>query len=801
MLRLLVLFIVLAGNSLPDSQAAPGEWPRWRGSNSDGTVDTSDRMFDRPFELRVRWKRTLGAGYSGIAIAGGRAVTMFSDGAQDVVVALSAGDGREVWRGALGRTFPARDGSTGGPVSTPAIRHDTVFALGPRGNLVALRLSDGARLWTRDLIADFGAVEPHWGFTTSPLPLDKVVVIAAGGTKGRAIVGLDVKTGATVWTTGEDTVSYQSPALVTLAGRQVIAAAGDRFLYGLDPATGGELWKHEHGGAGFYGRIINPVRIGDESLLLTHKPDASILVQPGADATREIWTTRELKLNYATPVVEKGLVFGYSGTFLTAVDAATGSMKWRSRSPGDGFPILVDSHLVVLTKQGQLSVAPATDRGFEPKAVLDVLPNLSWTPPSFAAGRIFVRDSYETIAAVDVVPRRETTTTATPPAPRTGVLPGSRFERWVSDAVRERDPAAHVEAFLREQKTFPVIEGERSVHVLFKGDGADVLFRSDAIGTGVDWPLNHVGGTDLYYVSLELEPDARVSYQFVRPTGDTLADPLNRLKGASQNFAGEVSLLMMPRAERVVVDPASPLQGKMAEYEFDGGTASAAHLRWIGKRAVHVYLPPSYDADVSRRYKAVYVLYGEEMRQGPLAAALEAEMGSAIDELILVFVSSTSGYEYARSFREPHMRMMAERLVPWIDARFRTRPTSADRLLLGADEAGFAAIEIGLRYPAVFGRIAGQSLFPLSTGDRELMTLIDGAARGSQRFSVDWGRYDPRRPSDRLDVRDFSTRVHARLRARGFNVVGREWNDGSVVSFWSHRAVAAVRSLFAKEPR
>ena len=189
-------------------------------------------------------------------------------------------------------------------------------------------------------------------------------------------------------------------------------------------------------------------------------------------------------------------------------------------------------------------------------------------------------------------------------------------------------------------------------------------------------------------------------------------------------------------------------------------------------------------------------MYGEEMRQdGHFAAAAEAEMGRTVEEAIIVFVSSTSAYEYARSFREPHTRMLAERLVPWIDGQFRTQASATGRVLLGADEAGFAAVEIGVRHPQVFGNIAGQSLFPLSSGDAELMALIDRAVPGGQRFYVDWGRYDPRRRSDKLDVRDFSSRVQARLRTRGFAVSGREWSDGSTVPFWSARAVGALRDL------
>ena len=230
------------------------------------------------------------------------------------------------------------------------------------------------------------------------------------------------------------------------------------------------------------------------------------------------------------------------------------------------------------------------------------------------------------------------------------------------------------------------------------------------------------------------------------------------------------------------------------DLKFESGSASSVHLRWGGQRDVHVYLPPGYETDTARRYPTVYVMYGTEMlREAHLAAGLEAE--ASIRPSIVVFVQTTSGYEYARSFRDPHARMMAERLVPWIDGQFRTSTTAADRVLVGGDEAGFAAVEIGLRYPAVFGHIIGQSLFPLSAGDAELLALIDTTPKSAQHYHIDWGKYDPRRPSDKLDVPFFSARVFDRLRSRGFRVSGGGTNDGSTGLFWADRVVNALKQI------
>jgi enterochelin esterase family protein len=173
-------------------------------------------------------------------------------------------------------------------------------------------------------------------------------------------------------------------------------------------------------------------------------------------------------------------------------------------------------------------------------------------------------------------------------------------------------------------------------------------------------------------------------------------------------------------------------------------------------------------------------------------------MGSSIRPAIAVFVDSTSGFEYARTFRAAHQRLMVQQLVPLIDGQYRTLAQPGQRLLWGVDEAGFAAVETALRHPAVFGSAIAQSAFSLTRTDAELLALVDATPKSAQRFYLDWGRYDPRRVSDGLDVPGFTRALADRLRGRGFDVTAREWNDGSAVPFWTERSLPALRLMVGR---
>ena len=790
----LTLTMLVPSRALTRSQPTK-EWPHWRGAAFDGTGTTSGDLLAKPFGLRVRWKRSLGAGYSGIAVADGHALTLYSDGTRDFLVALNADTGRDEWRVPLGAAFPGRDGSAGGPVSTPAIDDGVAYGLGPHGDLVAVRLDTGKPIWKRQLAAELGASEPHWGFTTSPMVTGDLVVVLTGGSSNNAVTAFDKRTGVTVWQAASDVASYQSPMLARIAGDERIVVGGDQFLFALDPRTGHETWRYEHGGRGFYAKIINPVAVAPDALFLTYRPDESILLHTSA-APSVAWSTRDLKLNYATPVTGGGLVFGYSGAFLSCVDAQTGAFKWRSRAPGDGFPLIVDNHLVVLTKDGRISVAEATASGYNEKTSLSLFTKLVWTPPSFANGRIYARDSYDEIAAVDIVPASRTTDVPVP-AVAAGTVPGSEFARWVEDVERSADRNAMVTAWLDAQKSFPVIEGDSTVHIVYRGDATDLVLAGDMLETGHPMPMHRVKGTDLYYASFQVAPDARMAYQFVRNLDQTEPDPRNPRRGTSLNYQGEASLLLMPRAEPVAPPPAGSLRGRIVDLEIDSPIVMSNHLRWGGKRPVHVYLPPGYDTDTTRRYPAVYVLYGQEMlKDGRLDAAVDREIGATLPPMVVAFVESTSAYEYARTFREAHIHMLESQVVPLVDGQFRTLADPRQRVVLGADEGGFGAVEAVLRLPGVFGNAVAHSVFPLSKGGDELLALVDRSAKTTQRFYVDWGRYDPHRRADLLDVPGFSKALHARLAARGSLVGGREWADGSTLPFWIERSLEALRTLF-----
>ena len=110
--------------------AATPEWPQWRGPNRDGAVVGASAPAAWPKELKEQWRVTVGVGHSSPVVSGGRVYQFARRGEEEVLVALDAATGKELWK-AAGLAAPyemdpaARDHGKG-PKSTPVVRSRNV---------------------------------------------------------------------------------------------------------------------------------------------------------------------------------------------------------------------------------------------------------------------------------------------------------------------------------------------------------------------------------------------------------------------------------------------------------------------------------------------------------------------------------------------------------------------------------------------------------------------------------------------------------------------------------------------------
>ena len=793
--------VALVGLLSVVSPTNASDWPRWRGAASNQTAQDDSFSTIEQRGLTVVWSKALGGGYSAVSVVKRRAVTMFSDGESDSLVALDPITGDEIWKHHIDRAYPAHDGSFAGPISTPAIADGRVFALGPRGVLIAVDLESGAELWRVDLVERHGARAPFYGFSSSPLPVGEIVAVQFSTPEGTFIHGFDVTDGALVWSAGADRVHYQSPMTITIDGREQILAVGGRFLYGIDPSSGQVLWEHKHDGdISPFGKALNPVAVGDNRIFLANRRDESVLLEArrtdGGIVFEEVWTSPSIHGTFDTPVYHDGYLYGFSSRFLTCVDAATGEAVWKSRQPGDGFVILVGDHLVIVTKTGSLHVAEATPTGYREVARLAAFTERAWAPASFAQGRLFARSHAEIVAIELSKSPGETATASAVAASRAVPAEGERLSSFLREVDRARDKSAVVGRFLESIKSFPLIEGTDTAHFLYLGDAVDVSIVGDLIGDRLEEPFTRITGTDLFYYTARLEPDARINYRIVKDFEEPVLDPLNaRRAPALRIFRGgtdeyETSWLAMPGWVEPdhLREPEGELRGRIETLEL------------ASERQIDIYLPAGYDAGQDR-YPVAYIHWGgPAQRLGLIPNTLDNLTGEAFAPLIAVFIhEQPAGQldEFTDAHdRERYLEMLRIELVPLVDARFRTIPERQARASIGMGHAGQLAFLVAFQLSDLFGKVGGQSLYMLTSQEKLLREVVTSSPKIPLDIYLDWGKYDSRSPLENWDMVVTNRSFAAFLRTCGYQPVAREANEGFGWASWRNRTDRLLATLF-----
>ncbi len=256
-------------------------WPGLRGPSYDGAVHDAQLFDGEGGNLSIGWIRDLGSGYSVVSVDGRRLIAAFQAGTEDVVAAFDLEHGDELWRQSIGEAYAGHDGSHNGPIATPVLHEGRVFGLGPRGNLFAFDAGNGKPIWNLDLVKELEAEMPFYGFSSSPVVAEGVLVVEIGAGEGKAFGGFATDTGKLMWTTGTDTIAHQSPIVTIVDGEQQVIAVGKKTIVAIDPASGEEIWSYEHNGddRAMGGETIVPVPAGEGRLLLMNDHPESVMLQ------------------------------------------------------------------------------------------------------------------------------------------------------------------------------------------------------------------------------------------------------------------------------------------------------------------------------------------------------------------------------------------------------------------------------------------------------------------------------------------------------------------------------------------
>src|SRR5262245_16246501 len=328
MQRTLARLLFALGASMLEATPVWGQWLEFGGPTRDFKVKAS-----KPVAAcgeggpKQAWERELGDGYSSILAEDGKLYTMYYADGNEIVVCLSAADGKTVWE----HKYPVPDAAKGaggygnGPRSTPAIVGNRIFTLGITGILHCLDKFTGEMVWAHRLLDEFGGNLPQWGIAASPLAYGETLIVPAGG-KGRAVVAFNQADGQIVWASGADENAYSSPVLIKVDGQDQIVVLMANAVRGIDPKNGEELWSFSHktfadvnAALPVFGpdnvlMITSAYRTGSRAIKLTRKGEATEVTQ--------VWENGRNGVHHGAVIRAGDVIYGSVGmmgpSFMTA---------------------------------------------------------------------------------------------------------------------------------------------------------------------------------------------------------------------------------------------------------------------------------------------------------------------------------------------------------------------------------------------------------------------------------------------------------------------------------------------------
>ena len=390
---------------------ARAEWPGFRGPARDGVIRgvriETDWSASAPVQM---WRRPIGPGWSSFAVHGDLLYTQEQRGEEEIVACYRVSTGEPVWKHRDAVRFWESNGGAG-PRATPTLSGGRVYTMGATGVVNALDAASGALVWSKNAAADTGQEVPIWGFSSSPLVVDDVVIVAASS----QLVAYDLRTGSRRWMGPPEGGGYSSPHLMTIEGVPQVVLMRGRRTTSFSPADGTVLW--EHSGEGITS-IVQPASAPGGDVLIGLGDGVGgggvrrVAVTKGSGkwTLEERWASRGLKPYFNDFVVHKGHAFGFDGSILACIDLENGERAWKGGRYGNGQLVLLSDQdlLLVLSEEGELVLVSATPDKFTEVARFQALNAKTWNHPVVVRDVLLVRNGEE-MAAFRLPPARRLT--------------------------------------------------------------------------------------------------------------------------------------------------------------------------------------------------------------------------------------------------------------------------------------------------------------------------------------------------------------------------------------------------------
>ncbi len=382
---------------------AENDWPQWRGPTLDGVSTCTNLPTEWGESKNIVWKVPLPSWSAATPIVFGDRVFVVSPskaeapptestggrrgrggpgqagGAEIMLLCFRKSDGGLLWERKLdegNRLYYKQNMASASPVTDG--KH--VWVLTGTGVLTAFDL-EGNQSWRRNLPEQYGALGLKYGYASSPLLYENMIIVqvlhATEPADRSYVVAFDGASGEVIWHQQRRTDAqrecpdaYTTPTISTHDGRSDLVISGADYLTGHDPHTGREIWRA--GGLnpeqrGNYRICASPVPVGDLIIAPSRvKPVLAIRAGGAGDVTSShlVWKLTKGGPDVPTPVSDGTYLYVVNDSGLVScVDLNSGQVVWgperTARGTVSASPLLADGKLYITNESATTTVLQA----------------------------------------------------------------------------------------------------------------------------------------------------------------------------------------------------------------------------------------------------------------------------------------------------------------------------------------------------------------------------------------------------------------------------------------------------------
>lgn len=347
-------------------------WPMFRGANAQGIAAEARPPVSFSRQHNLRWEVELpGEGNSSPVVWGDRIFVTTAVGPRSqaigYVLALRRSDGALLWEREVGRIEGKTHPKNGYASASPATDGQRVVAFLGSAGLVCYDFQ-GQLLWKKDL----GPQEHIYGVAASPVIVDDVVIQLCDRERDSFLIALDKHTGKEIWRTPRSsTGAWTTPVVVGEKGgyRFLVVNGGEvgrsGRLAAYDLATGRELWYRDD-----LETLVAPVALlRGESLFSLSGRNGPIIALRWDARKPEAPPQLVWRLPRGGPYIPSALLYRNrlyvlsDLRWLTCYNPGNGQVIWRNALEGEFTASLVaaDGRIYAVNERGVVFVVQAAD--------------------------------------------------------------------------------------------------------------------------------------------------------------------------------------------------------------------------------------------------------------------------------------------------------------------------------------------------------------------------------------------------------------------------------------------------------